>query len=443
MAPEIPQIPWQEKIRQALSSVKLEIENQFSDEERTFRERYDWDWPDVGKRELLAPLEDLLLLIETHNFQGKAPDDEDVARCIEKLESWKSHCSGEFRRSSERTTTMCFSFLVVIDCVRRVLEKGCLESNVKNVQALVKQDKQRAEALNKRLEACADGIGEIEAAAKRILDADKAAQMLPETQESLKQAHNEARGARDQAIKDADEIKRLKQEADSNEKALVDHTTKADNVLKKCQSVLASVTSTGLAQAFYKRKNELQWIGLAWSVALLVALIAAVVCIVWRTDQIFDLINKNTQISGVVLFANFVISIAFVGAPIWLAWVATKQVGYYFRLSEDYAFKATVSASYEGFRREAENQGDEELTKKVLSSTLDRYDEAPLRFVDTRVSGSPYQELMESPIVSKFLKTAPDAVKAIQEFAQEKLEKVAGKTAEKVVDAAEKALVEK
>lgn len=203
------------------------------------------------------------------------------------------------------------------------------------------------------------------------------------------------------------------------------------------------MTSTGLAQAFYKRKNELQWIGLAWSVALLVALIAAVVCIVWRTDQIFDLINKNTQISGVVLFANFVISIAFVGAPIWLAWVATKQVGYYFRLSEDYAFKATVSASYEGFRREAENQGDEELTKKVLSSTLDRYDEAPLRFVDTRVSGSPYQELMESPIVSKFLKTAPDAVKAIQEFAQEKLEKVAGKTADKVVDAAEKALVEK
>lgn len=79
----------------------------------------------------------------------------------------------------------------------------------------------------------------------------------------------------------------------------------------------------------------------------------------------------------------------------------------------------------------------------MLSSTLDHYDEAPLRFVDTRVSSSPYQELMESPTVNKFLKTAPDAVKAIQEFAQERLEKVVGQTAEKVVDAAEKAMVEK
>ena len=74
---------------------------------------------------------------------------------------------------------------------------------------------------------------------------------------------------------------------------------------------------------------------------------------------------------------------------------------------------------------------------------MDRYDEAPLRFVDTRVSGSPYQELMESPVVSKFLKTVPDAVKAIQELAQEKLGNAVGKTADKMTDAVAKTVPEK
>jgi hypothetical protein len=50
---------------------------------------------------------------------------------------------------------------------------------------------------------------------------------------------------------------------------------------------------------------------------------------------------------------DVVLSLLSIGAPIWLAWQATKQIGQRFRLSEDYAFKASISRAYEGFRREA------------------------------------------------------------------------------------------
>jgi hypothetical protein len=46
------------------------------------------------------------------------------------------------------------------------------------------------------------------------------------------------------------------------------------------------------------------------------------------------------------LFFSF-FSFLSVGAPLWFAWLATKQIGQRFRLTEDYALKATVAKAYE------------------------------------------------------------------------------------------------
>ena len=50
---------------------------------------------------------------------------------------------------------------------------------------------------------------------------------------------------------------------------------------------------------------------------------------------------------------------------------------------------------------------DAEFEKKVLESTLERYDEPPLRFVDSRVHGSPYHELFESDEFKSAMKNIP------------------------------------
>ena len=71
-----------------------------------------------------------------------------------------------------------------------------------------------------------------------------------------------------------------------------------------------------------------------------------------------------------------------------------------FRLSEDYAFKASVSKAYEGYRREAANL-DEAFAARLFSSALTRLDEAPLRLVETENHGSPWHELIKGIFSSR------------------------------------------
>jgi hypothetical protein len=100
-------------------------------------------------------------------------------------------------------------------------------------------------------------------------------------------------------------------------------------------------------------------------------------------------------------------SVFTIGAPIWLAWVATRQISQRFRLAEDYAFKASVARAYEGYRREAARL-DPELEARLFASSLDRLEEAPLRFVATEEHSTPYQELLASPGFHKALDRFPD-----------------------------------
>lgn len=432
-----------EVLRETIQHLVEEVESTYGKEEHSLREKYGWDWPDVGKKEILNDCRSLLTFIDSHKFEESDVNGiEAVAIYRDKLDRWRNDCL-QYLLDRSYGARVFDSFFMIMSYLRKSLTDISEGIDSQTLQTKANGVKKRINALITRIDGCETKTKGIEATVERIIAADAAAQALPETLASLQEAEKVALEAKGQAQEDCREIATLREKAEAFDTYMQAATQRSTKILEKCETALASSTSAGLARSFNDRKTELQKMGRWWTWGLIGALIVTVACILWRADQIFALMDKGASVGGFVLFANFVVSIAFVGAPIWLAWVATKQVGYYFRLSEDYAFKATVSASYEGFRREAENQGDKEFTKKVLSSTLDRYDEAPLRFVDTRVSGSPYQELMESPIVSKFLKTAPDAVKAIQEFAQEKLEKVAGKTAEKVVDAAEKALVEK
>ena len=114
---------------------------------------------------------------------------------------------------------------------------------------------------------------------------------------------------------------------------------------------------------------------------------------------------------------NCLISIAAIGAPVWFAWLATKQVGYCFRLSEDYAFKAATAGSFEGFRREIEsltaddeNESNDELRLKLLTTVLTRLDEQPLRYVDSKVHGSPFHEALLNRFKTKLEEKKPDSI---------------------------------
>jgi hypothetical protein len=105
-----------------------------------------------------------------------------------------------------------------------------------------------------------------------------------------------------------------------------------------------------------------------------------------------------------------------IGAPIWFAWLSTKQIGQRFKLSEDYAFKAAVSRAYEGFRREAARI-DPVMEARLLESALSRLDEQPLRFMDADNHGSPWQEMLNSDLVKEAVKAVPGFAGQVKDLA--------------------------
>jgi hypothetical protein len=114
---------------------------------------------------------------------------------------------------------------------------------------------------------------------------------------------------------------------------------------------------------------------------------------------------QNQSWAGLVMQA--LLSLLSVGAPLWFAWLATKQIGQRFRLAEDYAFKASIAKAYEGYRKEAARI-DPAFESQLFASALSRLDEAPLRLVEIGEHGSPWHELANSEGVRRAFDVAPE-----------------------------------
>jgi hypothetical protein len=137
-----------------------------------------------------------------------------------------------------------------------------------------------------------------------------------------------------------------------------------------------------------------------------------------QLHQLADAIQGSTSPS--IVWTRLAMSLLSVGGPIWFAWLATKQIGQRFKLAEDYAYKASVSKAYEGYRREALHL-DEEFQKRLFSTALTRLDEQPLRFVETETHGSPWHELLSSDIVKEALRIAPELAGQFTQQARDKV----------------------
>jgi hypothetical protein len=129
-----------------------------------------------------------------------------------------------------------------------------------------------------------------------------------------------------------------------------------------------------------------------------------------------------------MLALNMLLSLLSIGAPVWFAWLSTKQIGQRFRISEDYAFKASISRAYEGYRREAARI-DPDLEAQLLGSALARLDEQPLRLVESASYGSPWHELLASDLIKDAARSVPGFVDRVTKIAGESLDRVKPKRA--------------
>ena len=134
--------------------------------------------------------------------------------------------------------------------------------------------------------------------------------------------------------------------------------------------------------------------------------------------QLSEAIQNSTPSS--IIWMKLIISLLSVGGPIWFGWLSSKQIGYRFRLAEDYAYKAAISKAYEGYRREAVEL-DSDFQIKLFTSALSRLDEQPLRFVNQKTHGSPWHEFFDSELIREAIRITPDLAGKFTDMAKNSL----------------------
>ena len=228
----------------------------------------------------------------------------------------------------------------------------------------------------------------------RINDAHTAAELLPTELEQLKEAHEQLDIVAKRADDNEKAIGRILISSEAQKDIMNSLEKEAKSLVEKCGQYSSVMTTAGLGSAFQDRAKELATSMWIWVGGLLSSLALGA----WLAHDRIETLNAlliNPNVSFNQLWANVIVAVFSVAAPVWFAWVATKQIGQRFRLSEDYAFKSSVAQAYEGYRREAANF-DGSFTARLFGLALTRLEQEPLRYVENENHGSPIHEALRS-----------------------------------------------
>lgn len=247
-----------------------------------------------------------------------------------------------------------------------------------------------------------------------IIAAHEAAESLPVDMERLKDARKDTAAASADAAASRKAAEAHAAEAADHLKDILARQTEAQRLVAQCEEAYRITTTKGLAAAFDLRASQLALSLRMWVLGLIVALMVGAALGAGRIQQLSMLLGTPSPSWGAV-WMNLLLSLAAVGAPVWFAWIATRQIGQRFRLAEDYAFKASVAKAYEGYRREAARL-DEALEQRLFSSALTRLEEAPLRLVESETPGSPWHEFVQSPAFQRASQAVPELWQAAGRF---------------------------
>lgn len=304
-----------------------------------------------------------------------------------------------------------------------------------NRELLPKNIIRRLDGFNEKLNKIEGDSANINEKIKVINEAYDAAEGLPTTLKELNNTNEEVRKIRGDVSSSFDEIQELGDKSrkafewiDNKEKELGEKTEElsqtinnymesykktAQGYIDKCEEAFRTTTSNGLAGAFQEKAEKLN-VSIRFWVGGLISALSAGAYVGYLRLNAFESYLSNPNSSGANLAIQLVLSFLSVGAPLWFAWLSTKQIGQRFRLAEDYEFKASVSKAYEGYRREA-LQLDEDFSQRLFGNALTRLEEPPLRFVEEKTHSSPIMEFLSSDNFKKIIDDGGDKVDAILE----------------------------
>ncbi|MGZ9705242.1 hypothetical protein ACXX81_04275 [Pseudomonas sp. GNP013] len=312
-------------------------------------------------------------------------------------------------------------YYCTLDALEVALEAALESTQQQDIDRSIQASTRQARSMEAKIIELTDRSQHLDQMVSRIESAHTAAEELPTDVHSLKEARSKVDSILRASDIDRDHISTARQGAEQLHAELQKYSETARDVLERCETAYASATSTGLAAAFSERSQKLDSSSIGWIVGLVASLLAGSLFGSIQLKRLADVVGEsNTQ--GFTIAINLVLAILSVGGPIWFAWLSTKQIGQRFRLSEDYAFKASISRAYEGYRREA-SRIDPELERQLLGSALSRLDEQPLRLVETDSFGSPWHEVLSSDVMKDAMRAVPNFAAQLTSFASDSLSK--------------------
>ncbi len=339
--------------------------------------------------------------------------------------------------NSSVSQTAVYSYLLSMLYISIEINELFSFAVLKDKDLLPKKIISRLELYHSGLASIEEKSGSIEGKIKTINEAYDAAENLPTTLKMLRDTNQEIDDLKRTSSSDYSEIEKklkLAQDGVQEIEELKDTAAKlsqgaiseakdylsklreeAQTYIDRCEEAFRTTTSKGLAGAFQDKAEKLNLSIRYWVGGLIAALIAGAGVGYLRLNALETYLS-NPDSSGVKLAIQLILSFLSVGAPLWFAWLSTKQIGQRFRLAEDYEFKASVSKAYEGYRREAV-QLDSDFSQRLFGNALTRLEEPPLRFVEEKTHSSPIMEMLSSDNFRKIVDDGGEKMDAILEKA--------------------------
>lgn len=383
-----------------------------------------WSFPGVTKTDLITRATEL----RSRVAEALEPSPESavhVTGLVERLTFLRVHTLPQLVSQAANAVPAFFLTLDAIEKVLAPLLSDAKAQALKNSQS-VKKNTNQIRSLETRLRDLTPRTKTLEDMVGRIEKAHDAADQLPTDLETLAESQKKVSDLLSKAEGDKALLASILGGAEDVSREMIRRSEEAKEILERCESVYSSATSLGLAAAFSERSAALDKSMLGWVVGLVASLLIGGAFGSWQLRNLANELS-NPQAQSLSIGINLVLAILSVGGPVWFAWLSTKQIGQRFRLSEDYALKASISRAYEGYRREAARI-DPDLEKQLLGSALSRLDEQPLRLVESDSFGSPWHEFLASDAVKDAVKSVPGFVEKVTALANAALHKKSATT---------------
>ena len=405
-------------IKKELNSITEQLESSISSDEALNYARGHWAFPGITKAELITETKNLISLIDSKGNDEIDDKDGALARYLRALEFLSANTVPQIWGNANDAVP---AYIITINALKTALEPFLIKDDSKELAIQLKNQRKRIRGLEATLNELEPRTSPLKEMVFSIEQAHETAEQLPTDLESLREARETIGKLVTESTADKAATLAAKTEIEKLQAELKYVSKEANDVLEECKSTYAAATSVGLAAAFAERSDNLSKSIRFWVGGLILSLSAGGFFGSAQLQKLLELMAQK-DISNLSMSINFIMAVLSIGAPVWFSWLATKQIGQRFKLSEDYAFKASVSRAYEGFRKETA-RFDKEMEAKLLSSALTRLDELPLRLVEAENHGSPWHELASSNIVKQAMSKIPSFPDNVKELARNAMNK--------------------